>query len=205
MSHDLTLPAIQGLLRRGSPVIVDGSGGSGGSGGSAIVVGVWQEHNVACVAAAHWREAIDLGATTVGFFGDRDIVPAMPSLRPMPREPLSRLHLDLTDATGRAHAAWWLALREVPTSHHLDPAAVSWARAPAQASAGWAMHWCARAVVGGGSLTGTWWTGSDGSPLPRALLADLNPNDDTRLPDGSRRVDAEALRRVVLHVAGVTP
>jgi len=66
------------------------------------------------------------------------------------------------------------------------------------------MHWCARAVVGGGSLTGTWWTGSDGSPLPRALLADLNPNDDTRLPDGSRRVDAEALRRVVLHVAGVT-
>ena len=35
------------------------------------------------------------------------------------------------------------------------------------------------------------------------LLADLDPNDDRRLPDGSRWVDAEALRRVVLHVAGV--
>ena len=112
--------------------------------------------------------------------------------------------LDLTDATGRAHAAWWLAMREVPSSHHLDPAAASWSRAPAQAAHGWAMHWLARAVVGDGSLTGTWWTGSYGSPVPRGLLADLDPNDDTRLPDGSRRVDAEALRRAVLHVAGVT-
>ena len=29
--------------------------------------------------------------------------------------------------------------------------------------------------------------------------------DVRRLPDGSRWIDAEALRRVVLHVAGVTP
>ena len=32
-------------------------------------------------------------------------------------------------------------------------------------------------------------------------LADLDPTDDTRLPDGSRRVDAIALGRVAVHVA----
>jgi hypothetical protein len=43
--------------------------------------------------------------------------------------------------------------------------------------------------------------------MPQVLpaLADLDPNDVRLLPDGSRWVDAEALRRVVLHVAGVTP
>lgn len=113
------------------------------------------------------------------------------------------LRLDLTDATGRAHAAWCLALREVPVGYHLDPAAVSWSRAPAQAACGWALHWLARAMSGGGSLTGSWWTGSHGSPVPTDLLADLDPDDPRLLPDGSRWVDAEALRRVVLHVAGV--
>lgn len=33
-------------------------------------------------------------------------------------------------------------------------------------------------------------------------LADLDPHDPTPLPDGSRRVDALALRSVCLHVAG---
>jgi len=33
-------------------------------------------------------------------------------------------------------------------------------------------------------------------------LAELDPFDDTRLPDGSRLVDAEALRLVALHVLG---
>ena len=36
-------------------------------------------------------------------------------------------------------------------------------------------------------------------------LADLDPNDPRLLPDGSRWVDAEALRRVVLAVVGVAP
>jgi hypothetical protein len=36
-------------------------------------------------------------------------------------------------------------------------------------------------------------------------LADLDPADPRLLPDGSRLVDALALRRVVLHVAEVTP
>jgi hypothetical protein len=34
-------------------------------------------------------------------------------------------------------------------------------------------------------------------------LDDLDPEDPRLLPDGSRWVDAEALRRVVCHVAGV--
>jgi hypothetical protein len=34
-------------------------------------------------------------------------------------------------------------------------------------------------------------------------IADLDPTDHRRLPDGSRWVDAEALRRVVIHVAGL--
>jgi hypothetical protein len=34
-------------------------------------------------------------------------------------------------------------------------------------------------------------------------LADLDPNDPRTLPDGSRWIDAEALRRVCLHVAGL--
>ena len=65
--------------------------------------------------------------------------------------------LDLTDATGRAHAAWWLAA----TLGMADPCAT----------------------------------------VPS--LVGLDANDDRRLPDGSRWVDAEALRRVALHVAGV--
>jgi hypothetical protein len=43
--------------------------------------------------------------------------------------------------------------------------------------------------------------------LLRGPLATLDPNDPRLLPDGSRWVDAEALRLVCLHVAGleVTP
>ena len=175
MSADLTLPGtIPGLLRKCSPVNVDGRGGG-------VVV--------------------DKPGDKVGWFrvlcdGCEDEPDA---------ESRSCVHLDLTDATGRAHAAQWLALREVPQPYHLDPAAVSWSPAPAQASRGWAIHWLARAPSGGGSLTGSWWTGSHGSPVPSDLLADLDRDDDRRLPDGSRVVDAEALRRVVLHVAGVSP
>ena len=173
MSSDLTLPGtIPGLLRKCSPVHVDGRGGG-------VVV--------------------DKPGDKVGWFrvlcdGCEDEPDA---------ESRSCVHLDLTDATGRAHAAWWLALREVPPSHHLDPAAVSWSRAPAQASFGWAMRWLARALAGDGSLTGSWWTGSKVSLVSSHLLADLDPADDRRLPDGSRWVDAEALRLVCLHVHAV--
>jgi hypothetical protein len=50
-----------------------------------------------------------------------------------------------------------------------------------------------------------WMCGASGWTASEDPLADLDPNDDRLLPDGSRRVDAEALRRVVLHVAGLAP
>lgn len=117
---------------------------------------------------------------------------------------LDDIALDLSDPTGRAHAASWSALRECPASHVLDPAAVAWHPAPAQADAGWALEWQARAVRGSGSLTGSWWTGRSRSPVPDSLLWHLIRDDPRLLPDGSRWVDAEALRLVCLHVAGAS-
>ena len=68
---------------------------------------------------------------------------------------LGGIYLDLTDATGRAHASWW-TLDRFPSG------------------------------------------GPD-------MLEGLDPDDPRTLPDGSRWVDAEALRRVVLHAAGLEP
>jgi hypothetical protein len=88
------------------------------------------------------------------------------------------MHLSLIDATGRAHAAWWLAST-------LDVFAPD-------GSGGWACG-------------GREWYPADSCPhwgSPVSALNGLDRHDDTRLPDDSRIVDAEALRRVVLHVAG---
>lgn len=106
-------------------------------------------------------------------------------------ESRSCVHLDLTDATGRAHAAWWLA----------GGTDVYWMFCglshPADKSFGWQICGTGghRALYAAVDLP---W---QGAYVPS--LADLDPNNDRRLPDGSRWVDAEALRRVVLHVAGV--
>lgn len=93
-------------------------------------------------------------------------------------------NLDLTDATGRAHAAWWLAgeanwwssrnvaaWQYLPDMSAIDPHA-------------WG--------IGGEH----WW------PSTHDALRDLDPNDPRTLDDGSRWVDAEALRRIVMFVAG---
>lgn len=91
--------------------------------------------------------------------------------------PGALLALDLTDATGRAHAVWWWRV-----TLHPD------------------LQWRANPEWGGGySLEGLRQFASDGQY--RDLLADLNPDDDRRLPDGSRWVDAVALARVCRHVA----
>jgi len=178
MPDRMVLPGtIPGLLRRGSPVAWRIDGETIEAAGVVLRV---LSNGRSCAVAAHMDDSLL----------ERD------------KLPLPHLDLDLTDATGRAHAAQWLALREVPQSHHLDPAAVSWSPAPAQASCGWAIHWLARAP-GSRTLTGSWWTGVHSSPVPRDLLADLDRDDARCLPDGSRVVDAEALRRVVLHAAGV--
>lgn len=93
----------------------------------------------------------------------------------------------LTDATGRAHAAWWLA--------KADDA--RWSKA--------AIHgvWNLTTLKQDPAYLTTY--GAHNAWINVPSLADLDPNDPRLLPDGSRWVDAEALRRVCRHVAGVTP
>ena len=103
-------------------------------------------------------------------------------------EDASDLRLDLTDATGRAHAAWWL-----------EGQAPRW-RTMMAGRLGGEMLRLLECVETHKFL------GSDEREARgrvRLVLNDLDPNDPRLLPDGSRYVDAEALRRVVLHVAGV--
>ena len=95
---------------------------------------------------------------------------------------LADLALILTDATGRAHAAWWLAAALCV----LEPCFVVWTRR----GSGWTLWSPAEPER------------SDDREIPS--LADLDSEDGRRLPDGFRWVDAEALRRVVLHFVGVS-
>lgn len=104
-------------------------------------------------------------------------------------------YLDLSDATGRAHAAWWLVATLWP--EQLNRHEWVWSR--------WS------------GTDGHWQLGPPGA-IPQRFsgckssvyryhgfvptLSDLNYLDPRLLPDGSRWVDAEAMRRVVLHVAG---
>jgi len=79
----------------------------------------------------------------------------------------SHVALDLSDATGRAHAAWWYRARigQQKFATVLEiPLLEDWKR-------------------------------------DDTMLSDLDLDDPRALPDGSRWVDAEALRRVCLHVA----
>ncbi len=105
---------------------------------------------------------------------------------------LSALTVDLTDATGRDHGlralaahscraapgVWWLPLDDGRWSLRCEPRRgfVTF-RAP-----------------GAPEL-------SESRPEVPSL-ADIDPNDPTLLPDGSRWVDAEALARVLVHVLG---
>lgn len=87
--------------------------------------------------------------------------------------------LDPTDATGRAHLAWAVVER-LPFA------------AP-RTIVGWMYSdsgWSAWQLLGSANQ----W------PEGRSIVADLDPNDPTTLPDGSRWVDCEALIRVANHV-----
>ena len=143
----LTLPGdIPGLLRRGSPVWR-----ARAVGGLRCVCLTGAEGTAAVVLAARSDKCTEWYKST-------------------------ELVLDLSDPTGRAHAAWWLDSQ--PRQY------------------------------------GTCWSGFIASPRPQVaaqlgsvvgpseLFADLDPDDLRTLPDGSRWVDTEALRRIVLHVAG---
>jgi hypothetical protein len=108
--------------------------------------------------------------------------------------------LDLSDATGRAHAAWWLASQIWRARDHRWRQPIGWF-----AGAG-AWH-----LVTSGDDPG--WASPDrkrGMSVgmePRTIesLRGLDMADARLLPDGSRWVDAEALRRVCLHVAKENP
>lgn len=99
------------------------------------------------------------------------------------------VHLDLTDATGRAHAAWWLADK----LYRKDGPHIAASVLPGQTFGPMRFGLSTISVDHGER-----WRAFD-----EMGTNDLDPNDPRLLPDGSRWVDAEALRRVVLHVAGV--
>lgn len=88
------------------------------------------------------------------------------------------LKMDLTDATGRAHAAWW-AKTQAPQALWLLNALGLWLE----------LGWCDEDIT-------IFWE----ALIRTHAVHGLDPADDTRLPDGSRVVDALALRAVVLHL-----
>ena len=97
----------------------------------------------------------------------------------------SPMSVDLTDATGRAHLAWAIG-------------------ATFGSSVG---VWGRNHSVWGPTVMGWAIMLDDGSRRrfyvkDEPMLAGVNTRDDTRLPDGSLWVDAEALRLVGLHVLG---
>lgn len=186
----LAMPVVAGVLRRGSPIIATRSVPYRLRKGQRGIVAKLERRNV-------WH-----------------VVPDVPYRygSPVQRHVLA---IDLTDATGRAHLAWWVA-GQVRTSYGgaLDPAeGVRWHRS-------WRGHWelhgqradehrkwqevCFLPWAGDDDL-------SDRNDGPHGTwcrfvpsLAHLDPNDPRLLPDGSRLVDALALGLVARHVAGLT-
>lgn len=121
-----------------------------------------------------------------------DVISGEPIVRGKHINPAA-VALDLTDATGRAHGAWWLA-RHPGASWHLDSAGYR----------RWELHGGERPQI---SVSRSWEGLGEEARRARGLWAaddcpaldELNPFDPRLLLDGSRWVDAEALRLVVLH------
>lgn len=158
---DLILPGdIPGLLRRGSPVLVDREGD-------------WEEAN-SLVLQPGRRTAI-----TRRHPGDACVGVSAQWVD------MSSIHLDLSDPTGRCHAAWWLMRYKRP--------------AMVETYASWGPYHGWQGIFQPTLHTG------DGVSLyssdVKGLCPDLNWYDHRGLSDGSKWVYAEALRRVVLHVA----
>jgi len=101
--------------------------------------------------------------------------------------------LDLRDATGRAHAALWMEAHVEYLRGDLMAAA------PAVGIKGWSSC-TAWGIVAVTRQEGAMSVLFDADDID--ALANLDPDDPRLLPDGSRWVDAEALRLVCLHVAG---
>ena len=108
------------------------------------------------------------------------------------------LALDLEQATGRVHAAWWLSAHGGPTLRRQAGWPVE-VVAFVQGSYGW--------VLTGLRSNHTGWAGHQPrglqvGPGPRVLacLAGLEPADPRTLADGSLWVDAMALKLIVEHM-----
>ena len=114
-------------------------------------------------------------------------------------------HLSLADAATRDRCLRWLAGRvELDVGCGAPSWAAAWVPSPP-----WKhrlpphRHWVLTMYARGNGLAGpslTFGPGTTGVPA----LADLDPTDDTRLPDGSRLVDALALAAVLRQVGGAT-
>ena len=191
----LTLPAtLPGVLRRGTPVV-------------PTEAGAWHAprllgHPCSATAASVASKAPPLGRSSVylWFWGNT---------------PIAACNVDLTDATGRAHVAWAIAAHCARAP--IDPALVSWRYYSSPCDRGeyaWDLSWEARRtrVFRRGNMPiseSRHGLSLVSQPLdyvePQKVipaLVGLDPCDDPRLPDGSRWVDAEALRLVALDVLG---
>ena len=96
------------------------------------------------------------------------------------------LQVDLTDATGRAHVSWAIA---AAIGECQWAPLVRWEHPDGRAQA-WTIPY-------GANVCRFWYADTGRGPC-----IGLDWHDDTRLSDGSRRVDALALRAVALHVLG---
>lgn len=106
------------------------------------------------------------------------------------------LELDLTDATGRQHAIWWLAKQLEESCEILIELIWVCTRPNLWVIQKWNRQFKALKTIEQFSFD----EGYCDSVIC-VSLSDLNSADETRLADGSRWVDAEALRRICLHVA----
>lgn len=148
----LTLPGdIEGLLRKCSPVVLE-----------------------------HWTGDIRTGVVVDTPAGPEVAVHPNSSSWSAMSTDNKGVALDLRDATGRAHAAWWaIEAGATALTYALTVLATPGLEASPQ------------------KRLGVWYYLKNSC----LYLTNLDPEDPRLLEDGSRWVDAEALRLVVLHVA----
>jgi len=171
-----------------------------------VNVNVNQVHVTSPVVHSDGRRGVVVGLIATGGPDGTDLAPDVAwvawrddvlSGLPAEQVPVSDLALDLTDKTGRAHAAWWLAERLGLEALRTGVVAIRLQDVADYSTDGQALALETKVV---------WALGDErydiGTPEVLAALADLDPHDPRLLEDGSRWVDAEALRLVCLHVAG---
>jgi len=118
------------------------------------------------------------------------------------RGPLDSFRLQLSSATGRAHLAWWVAEKSCSNAADMPFYRLEWHQPRYSRSAGRRQR---RFTIG---QLCCWYDRPDLRNYGPVLteLAQLDPDDPTTISDGvrSRLVDAQALRLVALHLAGLT-